>query len=535
MGLLDLFLQNQSLLDIEQVPQPGNGPIGTPTGEFNTGTTPFQQIWDSNNTYINSFIGGTNTGIQPPTLTETGLDVDDPTFVPSTTLPSTLTNYPATARGSLGLNALQFIQIWNPIINYNDVVVGSSASPLEQTLSQTSLDNTDSQTISTTPTPSSVSNPTNYPLLVSGEFNGAPSQYSTPYNSNNTYLNSITDINNTPQVSTLSQTGLDNTDGESSLTSTTPNSVSYPTNYPSLTSGEFNGAPSQYDTPYNSNNTYLNSIIDINNTPQVNTLDQTGLDNTDDGFAPTTIVPSVLTQYPQFTQGKFNGSPTQFNQIWNFNNKYIINYNPDIQPDTLSLTGLDSTNNDAAPTTVTPNTITQYPSIATGKFGGASNQYTQIWNPDNTYDDNYNPDTQPDTLDQTGLDTFDPTSAPTTTIPTDETIYPSPSQTYLGKFRGAPSPFVTLYTSNQTYLDNYDSIINNSSNVQVNTLNKTGLDNENALAEPTTYIVPPTDTVTVYPSSNVTGITGSAPQPYTQEWTPSNSYYEFMKENYDVR
>ena len=68
MGLLDLFIQNKTTLDVEQIPAQGNGPVGTPTGEFNTGVTQFQQVWDSNNTYVNSFTGGTNVGIQPPTL-----------------------------------------------------------------------------------------------------------------------------------------------------------------------------------------------------------------------------------------------------------------------------------------------------------------------------------------------------------------------------------------------------------------------------------------------------------------------------------
>ena len=68
MGLLDIFIQNQSQLDVTPTPQQGNGPIAPATGEFNTGTTPFQQVWDSSNTYINSFEGGVNTGIQPPRL-----------------------------------------------------------------------------------------------------------------------------------------------------------------------------------------------------------------------------------------------------------------------------------------------------------------------------------------------------------------------------------------------------------------------------------------------------------------------------------
>ena len=135
----NLFLQNQSNLDVTQIPSEGNGPVEPATGEFNTGASPFQQVWDSNNTYINSFEGGTNVGIQPPTLTQTGLDVDNPNFVPSTTVPNTLTAYPATALGGLGQSAVQFLQIWNPVINYNDTVVGAGTSPLEQTLDETEI------------------------------------------------------------------------------------------------------------------------------------------------------------------------------------------------------------------------------------------------------------------------------------------------------------------------------------------------------------------------------------------------------------
>ncbi len=46
MGLLNLFLQNKTTLDVDPTPNQGNGPVGTPTGEFNTGVEPFQQIWD---------------------------------------------------------------------------------------------------------------------------------------------------------------------------------------------------------------------------------------------------------------------------------------------------------------------------------------------------------------------------------------------------------------------------------------------------------------------------------------------------------
>ena len=198
MGLLDIFLQNQSNLDITPVPPQGNGPVGSPTGEFNTGANPFIQTWNSNNTYVDSFIGGNNTSIQPPTLEQTGLDIDNPNYVPSTTTPNTLTVYPATALGGLGQSAVQFLQIWSPVINYNDVVVGAPTSPLEQSLDETGLDIENSNAAPTTTTPDTL---TVYPPLTSGEFSGATTQYTQIYTPNNTYLNNVSiEDSNSPQI-----------------------------------------------------------------------------------------------------------------------------------------------------------------------------------------------------------------------------------------------------------------------------------------------------------------------------------------------
>jgi len=758
MGLLNLFLQNQSNLDVTQIPSQGNGPVGTPTGEFNTGVTQFQQVWSSDNTYLNTFTGGQNVGIQPPTLSETGLDVDNPNFIPSTTTPNTLTSYPATALGGLGQSAVQFLQIWSPVINYNDVVVGAPTSPLAQSLPETGLDNTDTSAVPTTVSPINV---TNYPNLATGEYNSVSNQYNQVYGPNNTYLNTYDpnvqpnsldetglDVENiglvsttaapstntaypnlssgefggqsnnfnqvytpnstylntfnpqtqpntiiqgqtgldninpisaptttvpidptqypnqstgefgsnsnqyisqygpnstyeneyindpfvfdTLQPSTLGQTGLDNLNPVVAPTTTIPNT---PTNYPNQATGEFGGVSTQYASQYGPNNTYesayinnpvsfdtlqpttldetgldntnpqfvpttlvpidntaypsppqtnlgefngalpttnfapqynpgfgylntYNNIItlagnvqvntlgqtglDVENsnaitfTPnavsapttypalssgefgsvsnqytqiwnpinqyingynpltQPNTLGQTGLDNSDSNFAPTTAIPGVFTQYPQFTQGEFNGVPTQFNQIWNYNNKYIVNYNPNIQPSTLSLTGLDNTNNSAAPTTTTPNTITQYPSIATGEFGGVSNQYTQVWNSNNTYEANYNPNTQPDTLDQTGLDIEDQNLVSTTTTPSTITQYP---QFVQGEFNTAPNQYAQIWSPTNQYIVSYNP------NTQPNTVNsgETGLDNTNLLAFNTTFIPNATSAPTDYP------------------------------------
>jgi hypothetical protein len=723
MGLLDLLLQNQSNLDINPVPQQGNGPINPATGEFNTGTTPFQQTWDSNNTYINSFEGGQNTGIQPPTLSETGLDIDNPNFVSSTSTPNTLTLYPATAVGGLGQSAVQFLQIWNPVINYNDVITVTTDSPLKQSLPETGLDNTDPSAVLTTVSPI---NTTNYPNLATGEYNSVPNQYSQIYGpnrtylntydpnvqpnsldetgldieniglvsttaapnpntnypalssgefgsksnnfnqiftSNNTYLNTFnpqtqpntvvqgqtgldnTNFNSAPttvtpynptsypnqatgefggastqynpiygpgstyenkyindpivfdtlQTTTLDETGLDNTNSQFASTTLvpidntsypappqtnlgefngalpaltftpqynpgfgylnnystvisnagnpqintlgqtgldiensnaitfTPNAVSVPTSYPALALGEFGGVSTQYTQIWNPSNQY---IANFNPNTQPNTLDETGLDNTDSSFAPTTATPSTITQYPQFAQGEFNGAPTQYAQIWNSNNPYIINYNPLIQPSTLGQTGLDIENTNAAPTTTTPNTTTVYPPLVSGEFNTGADQYTQNWSPTNTYLNSNFTNAQEGTLDLTGLDNTDTNELPTTFVPdsiTAPTVYPQPAQTYLGEFQGAPSQFTPLYTPNpgQSYLDNYTTIISNAGNQQVNTLGQTDLDNSDSNSSPTTVqnIDP-----TTYPLF-VQGEFNSSPNLFNQIWNPNFGYY----------
>jgi len=398
MGLLDLLLQNQSTLDITPTPQLGSGPIEPATGEFNTGATQFQQVWDSNNTYLSSFIGGNNEGIQPPTLAETGLDVDDPTFTPSTTVPNTLTVYPATALGGLGQSALQFIQIWTPIINYNDIVVGAPVSPLEQSLDGTGLDVENQNAAPTTTIPNTL---TQYPSLASGEFGGNAGQYNQNYTPNNTYLNSnFTNI----QQGTLNNTGLDNTDNNAIPTTTTPIQVpATPQQLPPQTfMGEFGGAPSQFTPQYNPNpgqgylNT-LNTIISNAGNPQITTLDETGLDVEDPSAVPTTYtVPGVdnITTYPANATGEYNGPATPYGQTYFPNSTYentIVNAvgGPvSIIENQTPYTGLDIENEDAAPTTyVVPqiDNITVYPPEVTGELGSAPSQYSQEWKPINKY------------------------------------------------------------------------------------------------------------------------------------------------------
>lgn len=517
MGLLDLFLQNKTTLDVEQIPQQGNGPVGTPTGEFNTGATSFQQLWDSNNTYVNSFEGGTNIGIQPPTLKETGLDVDNPNYTPSTNTPNTLTLYPATAKAGLGGSALQFLQIWNPIINYNDVVVGAGTSPLAQSLPETGLDNTDN---SASPTTVSPLNTTVYPALTTGEYNSSPTQYNQIYGPNKTYLDNY-NPNVQPNTITQGQTGLDNLNPLSAPTTTTP---STPTGYPNQSTGEFGGASSQYSTPYGPNSTYEDKYI--NNpgnfdTLQTVTLGETGLDNTNPLFTPTTELPIDTTSYPQYVQGEFNGVPTLYNQIWGPGFGYLANYNPNTQPSTLGQTGLDNTNTSFALTTTTPDTPNIYPQFVQGEFGGAPSQYFQVWGPNNNYFNLYNPTSgntiQVVTLGQTGLDTENSNFSPTTTTPNTATQYPSLAS---GEFGGNSAQYSQIYNSNNTYLNNVP--VEDPNSPQLNTLSQTGLDTENQNAAPTTTTP---NTLTVYPSL-VNGEFSTVAGQYTQNYNSNNTYLD---------
>jgi hypothetical protein len=300
-----------------------------------------------------------------------------------------------------------FVQQNSPDNTYEDEVIGTpnNGSTLINTLGNTALDNTQPLFDTSTLPPNTI---TDYPALASGEFNGASTQYQTVYSPNNTYLNSISIQDpNSPQISTLDQTGLDNNDTNSVLTTTIPNSTSYPNNYPQLASGEFGGAPSQYESPYNFDNTYLNSIFNINDTPQVNTLNQTGLDNTNNNTAPTTIVPNSITSptnygnvpnSPNVKLGEYGGAPSQYNNEYTPNNTYLEQIDsPEfagIQTTSISGSGLDSDLTTATSTTFAvpnPDSITTYPAsdvthntLSSG-FNSAPQQFNQIWNGQNKY------------------------------------------------------------------------------------------------------------------------------------------------------
>ena len=247
----------------------------------------------------------------------------------------------------------------------------------------------------------------------------------------------------------------------------------------------------------------------FNPNTQLNTLDQTGLDNLEPNSNPTTLIPNnissptdygILSPSPLIQMGKFGGAPDQYITPYTPDNTYLNALNPDIQQNTIleGLTGLDNTLAVSSPTTTNPlNTLSSLPITPVnlppqtfmGEFQGAPGQFTQVYTPniDEGYLNNYNniidENTNPQilTLSETGLDNTNENTSPSTTTPLQVPVAPEvlPAQAYMGKFQGAPEPFSPQYNSNQTYLDNYDTIVDDNSNTQVNTLDSTGLDTNN--------------------------------------------------------
>jgi len=405
MGLKQRLLQGQTGLSAGSFP--GDTPINDPQSGFIQGNSP-------NNTYENEVVGQPDNGsILINTLVNTGLDntigfhdTDKPTS-------PTTSDYSSLSKGEFGGASSQYIQTYGPNNTYlsNVSIEDTENSPQLNTLNKTSLDNTNVAYISNIPAPNSVSSPNDYPQLASGEFGGAPSQYVSPYNAGNTYLSTIVDINETPQTTTLNKTSLDNTNSSFISNVPTPNSINLPNDYPQPVSGIFGGAPSQYETPYNANNQYLNTINAISipaDNNQVNTLDNTGLDNSDSNFDSTTFRPNEVsspTNYgnipnsPSVQLGEFGGAPSQYTEVYTPNGTTYLEQvdSPEfvgIQSSSFAGSGLSTDTSNAAPTTFiapTVDDITTYPAsnvthntLASG-VNSAPQPYTQIWNPSNNY------------------------------------------------------------------------------------------------------------------------------------------------------
>jgi hypothetical protein len=628
MNLLERLQQGQTLLSAGSFPN--DAPINDPQSGFIQSNLP-------DSTYEDETLGQPNNGsVLVNTLDNTALDNINPSFNTPTFPPATNNNYPELASGEFNGAPSQYEPLYNANNTYLDnLPIQDDDSPQLNTLGQTGLDNTNNNAEPTSVIPNSISYPNNYPPLVSGKFDGAPEQYDTPYNLDNTYLEDVPiKDSDSPQIPTLSEinpptpwsaptiypgnalgkwrgpstnfvapwsygfpydinlfnnlsyvkqqdtldkTSLDNTIPQSiSTTNPIPNSNSYPNNYPALVSGEFNNAPSQYSSPYNPDNTYLDVIsIQDSNSPQNFSLANTGLDNTNPLAAPSAIIPNDISypnNYPTLVSGEFNGAPSQYTSPYNSENPYL-NSIPIQDPNspqipTLGETGLDLNDAPYAQTAIVPNSTT-YPNIYPALPGvnlsgiGAPKQYSTNWRQNNDYLTNFgsslhsslfgfsNLDNASSTISSplisnqidpqdafniifasslTGADTSVASNTPPPVTSTSPTNYPALEHVYLGEFNGAPSQYNTIYNASNTYLQKYNIIVNPITNPQTNTLDETGLDVENSDALPTSLLFAPTnpDDITTYPTIagiNL-GVTGSGAQGFNQVYKPSNTYWD---------
>lgn len=424
--------------------------------------------------------------------------------------------FPDNVTGDFGNNPNTFQQYYSPSNTYLgniEAYSGTNNYHVANELLRTSLDNTNSQNESNI-VPDSLAYPNQYPALVSGELGGAPSQYESSYNVNNTYLNNISiEDPNSPQTNTLGQTSLDNIDSTTISNVAIPNNISAPNIYPVLTSGEFNGAASQYVTPYSSDNPYLNSVsIQDPTSPQYTSLGETGLDLEDATYAPTAIVPnstSYPNNYPALSGVNLAGigAPKQYSTNWRQNNNYLNNFGSSLHSSLFGISNLDN----ASSTTSSPLIDNQI---------DINNNFNIIFASSLTGDTSVASNTPP----------------PLTSI--SPTNYPALQHVYLGEFNGAPSQYNTVYNARSTYLQNYNTITNPTTNPQTNTLDETGLDAGDSEALLTSLLFAPTnpDNITSYPAIagiNL-GVTGSGAQGFNQIYKPSNTYWGNYQNNRSV-
>jgi hypothetical protein len=521
----------------DSITYPNNYPVLV-SGKFDGAPEPYDTPYNPDNTYLDDVSIKDPDSPQIPTLDE----INPPTSYGNPTA------YPSSATGQWRGASDEFIAPWGYGFPYlTNLFNNINYLKQQDTLDKTSLDNTHAGNVLTTvPNPNSVW--TSYPSLVKGRFNKAPYQFTPPYNVFNLYLDNVP-IKSTGsfQLTTLVSSSLDNTNPSFAETVVAPNSISYPNDYPEIESvnlGSLNGAPNDYQSLYTPNNTYLENVSDDVNSLETSILGQTGLDNGNLSSAQTAITPNSITyptSYPALVSGEFNGAASQYTTPYDSVNTYLNNVpiqnvsSP--QLNTLDETGLDNTDNESAETTITPDSINYpnnypaIPNVSLGAFNGAPSQYESLYNPDSTYLDTYdavtNDNTNPlsNNLNLSGLDnTYPFEAAPTAEVPSDGTVYPVFST---GQWQGAPQLFTQSYgpSANQYYPPFAFTSDTDVLSQQYDSLSKTGLDVDNENATPTTNIVVNPDNITVYPASNVTGVTGSAPQLFNQVWKPVKRYY----------
>jgi hypothetical protein len=290
-----------------------------------------------------------------------------------------------------------------------------------------------------------------------------------------------------------------------------------------------------------------------NGSALINTLDNTGLDNTIGLYDTNNPIPSINTDYPSLTKGEYGGASSQYSQIYGPNNTYLSNISiEDIdspQLNTLNKTSLDNTNSASISNIPIPDNISapnDYPQPVSGRFGSSPSQYESQYNANNPYLDIINTisipanNNQVNTLDNTGLDNsnsnFDPTAFRPNelSVPTNYGNLPNSPSVQLGEYGGAPSQYVDQYTPNgTTYIEQIDSP--NFVGVQSSSFSSSGLSTDTSNTAPTAFIVPLPDTITTYPPENVTGIIGGAAQQFSQLWGETKPYYNYMKTNFEAQ
>jgi len=401
---------------------------------------------------------------------------------------------------------------------------------------------------------------TQYPSTVTGtptntQNPGGPSQnFDQQYNSDNTYLNTLT----IPDPSTLKNTlDITNLDVENSGVQGGPNS-DITTQYPASVTGtptvlsNPGGAALNFIQPYTPSNTYLNANynVSVNNTVLSSSLEITNLDIEKPGvqggipyntLTDPTQYPSTVTGTPSTTQNP-GGPIKKFKHPYNPSKTYLDNTTTGSLQNTLRITNLDvenpgvqgGPNNDI--TTQYPATITGTPTT-TQNPGGPITHFDHPYDPSNTYLNNVTTGSLRNTLKITNLDVENPgvQGGPNADTVTNFSPWVTGTPNITQNPGAPPKRFEPKWKPDKQYAV-FNPIAGLSSGTQSNTLKVTNLDVENPgvqggvpynqLADPTTY-----------PANNVnhtSGIRGwfaapaTPPLKFNQVYNPSNTYVDFI-------
>ena len=334
------------------------------------------------------------------------------------------------------------------------------------------------------------------------------------------------------------------------------------TQYPATSTGtptptQNPGGPvKNFDQAYDSNRTYLSTVVASGLSTLENTLPITNLDVEDSGVqgGPN---PDITTQYPNSVTGTPTGTQNpggpvrRFTQPWLPTQTYlsanpVAGLNSGFLNNTLKITNLDveNPNVQGGPN---PDITTQYPALVSGtptptqNPGGPVRRFTQPWLPTQTYLTanpilGVNSGKLKNTLPITNLDVEDsgvlggPNADIITQYPALATGTPdratNVSATAPFVSGTPPKNFIPSWAPNNTYL-NTNQIAGTNSGVLYDTLGITNYD----VNDPNVNGGPLDDTSTVYPQL-VTGTPNpfanpAAPRNFSQFWLPNNTYLAF--------